>query len=340
VAGYIIRRILISIVLLLVASLACFALVQMLGDPLGEWANGIRQRNSTNPEAAKAIIEAGYAKAGLNDPFFVRYWNWLTGFVHGDWGTTIVPGTSPQDVRTKIMHALWITIRLVLFAELLAMVFGMLVGVVSAVRRYSWFDYGITAFAFLVFSMPLFCIAVLLKIAGIRFNNFLESQGHARWLVTAGYPPGGFKGSFFDQVFQYSGVYLLPTLSLLCISFALYSRFQRSSMLDTLNSDYVRTARAKGVSGQRVIWHHAFRNALIPIVTVGSLNIGAVFSGAIITETVFGWQGMGFLLVQNVNRKEPYMILAFMIVTAIFVILFNLLADIAYVLLDPRIRLD
>ncbi len=339
-AGYILRRLLISIVLLLVASIVCFALVQMLGDPLGEWANGIRQRNSTNPAAGQAIIDAGYARAGLDVGFFERYWNWLTAFVSGDWGTTIVPGTTPQQVKPRIMHSLWITIRLVLGAELLAVLLGMLVGVLTAVRRYSKFDYIVTAFAFLVFSMPLFCIAVLLKIGGIRFNNFLVENGHSRWLVTAGYPQGGFHGSFTDQLFQYTGVYLLPTLSLMCISFALYSRFQRASMLDALNSDYVRTARAKGLTERKVVWGHAFRNALIPIVTVGSLNIGAVFSGAIITETVFGWQGMGFILVQNVNRKEPYMILAFMIVTAVFVILFNLIADIAYTVLDPRIRLD
>ena len=338
--GYIIRRLLISIVLLLVASIVCFALVQMLGDPLGEWANGIRQRNSLNPVQGQAIIDAGYARAGLDVGFFERYWNWLTAFVSGDWGTTIVPGTTPQEVKPRIMHSLWITIRLVLGAELLAVILGMFVGVITAVRRYSKFDYTVTAFAFLVFSMPLFCIAVLLKIGGIRFNDFLVENGHSRWLVTAGYPQGGFHGSFMDQVFQYTGVYLLPTLSLMCISFALYSRFQRASMLDALNSDYVRTARAKGLTERKVVWGHAFRNALIPIVTVGSLNIGAVFAGAIITETVFGWQGMGFILVQNVNRKEPYMILAFMIVTAIFVIIFNLIADIAYTVLDPRIRLD
>ena len=126
----------------------------------------------------------------------------------------------------------------------------------------------------------------------------------------------------------------------MAISFALYARYQRSSMLDVLGSDYIRTAYAKGLTNQRVIWKHAFRNALIPLVTVGSLQVGAVFAGAIITETVFGWQGMGYILVQNVNRKEPYMILAWMMVVAVFVILFNLIADIAYTLLDPRIRLD
>jgi peptide/nickel transport system permease protein len=124
------------------------------------------------------------------------------------------------------------------------------------------------------------------------------------------------------------------------IQFALYSRFQRASMLDVMNADYVRTAQAKGLSQSRVIFRHAFRNALIPIATVFALNFGATISGAIITETVFGWQGMGQLLVTSVNDKEPYMVLGFLMVTGIFIIFANLLADLSYAVLDPRIRLD
>ena len=336
-ARYVLRRLLISIVLLLVASFVCFALIQMLGDPIAEWATGQRQRN---PNGADAAIAAAYQRAGLDTPFLTRYWEWLTRFVSGDWGTTVNPGQTSQEVQPKIMHSLWITIRLVLVAELLAIGLGALVGVLSAVKRYTWFDYVVTGFTFLMFALPVFCVGVLLKIGGIQFNNALQANGFDRWLVTSGYPPGGFTGSFGNQVYQYIGVYLLPTLALLSISFALYARYERSSMLDVLSADYIRTAHAKGLSSQRVIWRHAFRNALIPLVTVGSLQIGVAFTGAIITETVFGWQGMGYVLVQNVGRKEPYMILAFMMVTAVFIIIFNLIADIAYTLLDPRIRLD
>ena len=335
--AFVVRRLLISVVLLVVVSFLCFALVQMLGDPIGEWAAGIRQRN---PGGADAAIAAAYQRAGLDTPFLTRYWTWLTGFVTGDWGTTVNPGQTPVEVQPKIMHSLWITIRLVLVAELLAIGLGALVGVLSAVKRYTWFDYVVTGFTFLMFALPVFCVGVLLKIGGIQFNNALQANGFDRWLVTSGYPPGGFTGSFGNQVYQYIGVYLLPTLALLSISFALYARYERSSMLDVLSADYIRTAHAKGLSSQRVIWRHAFRNALIPLVTVGSLQIGVAFTGAIITETVFGWQGMGYVLVQNVGRKEPYMILAFMMVTAVFIIIFNLIADIAYTLLDPRIRLD
>jgi len=175
---------------------------------------------------------------------------------------------------------------------------------------------------------------------GIEFNNFLEARGFERWLRTAGPPNGGFQGSFVDQVYQYSGAFILPTICLVMIQFAVYSRFQRASMLDVMNADYVRTAQAKGLSQARVIFRHAFRNALIPIATVFALNFGATISGAIITETVFGWQGMGLLLVQAVTQTEPYMLLGFLMMTGVLIIFSNLIADVMYAVLDPRIRLD
>jgi ABC-type dipeptide/oligopeptide/nickel transport system permease component len=337
VIAYIVRRLAVSVLLLLVASFVCFALVQALGDPIAEWATGQRQRN---PQGADAAIAGAYAKAGLDQPFLTRYVTWLGNFLTGNWGTTVNPGHSPIEVMPKILHASSITLRLILFATVLAIVVGMFTGVITAARQNSIMDYTVTGLSFLVFSMPIFSVAVLLKIAGINFNNLLQSVGLPRWLVTAGYPPGGFTGDIGHLIFQFTGVYLLPTLSLLLISFATYTRFQRASMLEVISADYVRTARAKGLPERRVLWVHAFRNALIPIVTVAALNIGSVISGAVITETVFGWQGMGALLVTYVNQKEPYMILAFLMVTAVFVIAANLLADVAYSSIDPRIRLD
>lgn len=334
---YILRRLAISVVLLLVASFICYGLVQLLGDPIAAWAEGQRQRS---PNGAEAAIAAAYERAGLNQPFLERYWNWLTNFVTGDWGKTVNPGQSPIEVEPLILRSLGITLRLVILATVLAIILGMVIGVISAVRQYSLFDYTITGFTFLMFSMPLFCIAVILKIVGIRFNDWLVSIGGSRWIQTAGYPVNGFEGSFGEQFVQFVGVYLLPTLSLLAISFATFARFQRASMLEVLNADYVRTARAKGLKRGQVIMRHAFRNALIPVITVATLQLGQVFSGAIITETVFGWQGMGYQLVKYVRLKEFNVIMAWLIVTAIFIIIFNLIADVIYTVLDPRIRLD
>jgi len=329
---YIIRRVLISIPLLVAASFLCFGLTTMMGDPLGEWK---LQRPRTPAE-----VQAAEQRAGMDKPFLERYGDWAVNFVQGDWKTTVGPGHGTVDVKDKVLRASWVSARLVLGAEFIALVIGVAIGVIGAVRQYSMFDYTATGFAFVMFSMPLFCLALMIKTVGIEFNDFLQANGFDRWLRTAGPPNGGFHGSFVDQVYQYSGAFILPTICLVMIQFAVYSRFQRASMLDVMNADYVRTAQAKGLSQARVIFRHAFRNALIPIATVFALNFGTTISGAIITETVFGWQGMGQLLVSAVNDREPYMVLGFLMVTGVFIIFANLMADIMYAFLDPRIRLD
>ncbi|WP_033440076.1 ABC transporter permease [Saccharothrix sp. NRRL B-16314] len=329
---YIIRRLLISIPLLIVASFLCFGLVNAMGDPLGEWK---LQKPRTPAE-----IAAAYERTGYNKPFMERYVDWAGDFVTGDWGESVVPGNAGKPVKEELINAFGTTLRLILVAEVIALLLGVGVGVVGAVRQYSIFDYTATGISFAMFSMPLFCVALVLKAGGIQFNNWLESIGAERWLTMAGPPGEGFSGGFIDQVYQYSGAFILPTICLVVIQFALYSRFQRASMLDTLNADYVRTAQAKGISESRAIFKHAFRNALIPIVTVSSLNIGAQFGGAVITETVFGWSGMGKFLVDAITDLEPYQVLGFMMVTAVFIIVFNLIADVMYAFLDPRIRLD
>jgi ABC-type dipeptide/oligopeptide/nickel transport system permease component len=332
VIQYIVRRLLISVPVLIAASFLCFALTTAMGDPLGEW--------KLQKQRTPAEIAAAEERAGTNKPFVERYVAWAGKFVRGDWGTTVSPGNSTQEVQPKVFRALGVTARLVIGAELIALAIGLAVGVLGAVRQYSAFDYAATGAAFTMFSMPLFCIAIIVKYAGIEFNDVLTQIGLQRWLRTAGPPDGGFHGSVAEQVFQYTGTYLLPTICLVAIQFAVYSRYQRASMLDTLNADYVRTAQAKGLSQARVVFRHAWRNALIPITTVFTLNLGTLITGAIITETVFGWQGLGRLLVDAVSQKEPYMVLGFLMVTAVLIIMCNLLADIVYAVLDPRIRLE
>ncbi len=329
---YVIRRVLISIPIVILATFLCFALVTAMGDPLGDW-------KTARPRLPQAVATEE-AIVGYDQPFFQRYGHWAANFIKGDWNRNVVPGDNNQPVKPQVLSALGVTAKLVLFAELIAIAIGMLTGVVSAVRQYSMFDYSITGIAFLLFSMPLFCIAIILKSVAPPLNNWLQSIGFGRWITTAGPPTDGYTGGFWHQIYQFTGVYVLPVICLFAISFALYSRFQRGSMLDVLNSDYVRTAQAKGLSQSRVIFRHAFRNALIPVVTVAALNIGVVFSGAIITERVFNWQGMGTLIVNAVTQIEPWMVLGWLVVTAIFIILFNLIADIMYAYLDPRIRLD
>jgi ABC-type dipeptide/oligopeptide/nickel transport system permease component len=329
---YVIRRLLIAIPLLVAASFLSFALTTAMGDPLGDWK---LQRPRTEGE-----IAAQYQRVGYDKPVIPRYLDWASGFVTGDWKTTVIPGNGTSDVKDEIGKAFWITARLVIGAEIIAVLIGVAIGVIGAVRQYSIFDYTATGLAFFLFSMPLFCVAVILKFGGIQLNDWLETIGLGRWIITSGPPAEGFSGSIGNQIYQYTGAYLLPTLCLVAIQFALYSRFQRASMLDTLNTDYVRTAKAKGLTQRRVILRHALRNALIPVTTVFALNLGLIMGGAIITETVFGWHGMGFLIVDAITKKEPWMVMGWMMVTAMFVITFNLIADVLYARLDPRIRLD
>lgn len=332
---YIIRRILIAIPLLLVASFLSFALANAMGDPLEDW----KMQKPRTP----AEVSAEYHRIGYDEPFLQRYEEWAVGFVQGDWKTTVTPSNGNQDVKKAVLRATGVTLKLVIGAEIIALLIGMAIGVISAVRQYSIFDYSVTGFAFVMFSMPLFCLALILKFAGINMNDWLRGVGIIGpddvWIVTAGPPPGGFTGPVLTQVSQYVGTYLLPTICLVAIQFALYSRFQRASMLDVMNADYVRTAQAKGLSQVRVIIKHAFRNALIPVATVASVNLGAIIGGAVITETVFGWSGMGKLLIDAITKREPYMVLGWMMVVAVFVIIFNLVADVLYAYLDPRIRL-
>ncbi|EWM13982.1 ABC dipeptide/oligopeptide/nickel transporter permease component [Kutzneria sp. 744] len=322
---------LISIPILLIGSFLVFILVASAGDPLA----GLR----TKPGVTAQQIHSLSVQLGLDHSILVRYWDWLTSFLRGDWGTSVALGEAQSPVFTTVSSALWVTMRLVIGAELIALVLGIGVGVFSAVRQYSIFDYLMTSVAFLMFSMPIACVAVVVKNYGIQFNDLLQSLHLKRWLTTAGPPPGGFGSNLGQVIVSYSGTFLLPTISLMTISFAAYSRFQRASMLETLNADYVRTARAKGLSQSRVIFRHAMRNALIPVSTLFALNIGAIIGGAIITERVFGWNGMGTVLVKAVSNYDPPTLMGWFAVTATVVVVFNLISDLLYGLLDPRIRL-
>jgi peptide/nickel transport system permease protein len=215
-------------------------------------------------------------------------------------------------------------------SERLAILLGVAIGIYSAVRQYSIFDYTFTTFSFLGFATPVFLVALLLQIA---FTD-VYLHWHVRIFYTSGLNNPG-EGTWSLDRLQHLA---LPIVTLCIISFALYSRFMRASMLDVINSDYARTARAKGVPEWRVITRHVMRNALIPLVTVIALNIGAVLGGAIVTESVFSLDGMGFYFLDRLQHTDLYAVMAWLMLSAIFVIVFNLIADVLYGFLDPRIR--
>jgi peptide/nickel transport system permease protein len=329
VLAFIVRRLAISIPLILVSSFVVFLLVASAADPLEEMR--------LNPRVSEATIRAREEALNLDKPIVERYTIWLSDAVSGDFGVD----NKGSQVTPQLTRALGTTLRLVVVAIFLAVVLSLFVGVISAVRQYSWFDYTSTFAAFLFYSLPVFWLAVLLKeFAAIRLNNVLEGLGFSRWVATVGSQSPTFSGSTMARIGDIIGHTLLPALTLILVSFAAYSRYTRSSMLDTLSSDYVRTAEAKGISRGQVMRRHALRNALIPVTTIVALDFSAVIGGAIVTERVFNWRGMGTLLIEGVLAADVNVVQAWLLVTAVVVVLFNLLADVLYALLDPRIRLD
>jgi peptide/nickel transport system permease protein len=508
VTGYIGRRVVASLIILLLASFLMFALMTAGSDPLADFT-GVTGPNK------QLLIDARIDALHLDQPFLVQYLIWLKGaalcLIPGG-GCDLGVNLQNQPVTAVISDAIPTTLQLVLAATVLAIVLGVAIGIISAIRQYSSFDYSITFAAFLFFSLPIFWVAVLLKEFGaIKINNWLAAPavtlpvaivigafsalffsafaGGSRlrklvvalvagfgavaifavlvsvgWFENPGMGPGlviigaaagaiaatllftnldnrrvllialgtaavgvaiayaaypiledptllqllgigviaiaigvviavifggidrapavrasvvtsfivgflvftdhtissfaaysdsvngrpfatigsntpNYQGTFWEVFLDTATHLILPTLAIMLISFAGYSRYSRASMLEVMNADYVRTARAKGLTERTVVLRHAFRNALIPITTLAAIDFGAVIAGAIITETVFGWKGMGVVFVNGVDHSDVYQVMGVFVVTAIAVLVFNLIADITYAVLDPRIRL-
>ncbi len=323
--AYIIRRGLVSIPLLLLLSIVSFVATRAVSSPEA----GIR----TNPRVSAEDIVRYREQLGLDDPAAEQYLRWLGNTLRGDLGTSLV---SNREVWPQLSSALWNTLILGFTAVAFSFVIGLGIGVFSAIRRYTSFDYASTGFAFFGLSMPSFWFAIMLQLFfGVYLVNWLGLDGPL--LYTAGTKTPGTDGfDFMDRARHLA----LPALVLAVQLVAVYSRFMRASMLEVVGADYIRTARAKGASERRVIGRHAMRNAMIPVTTQLASDVGAIFGGLIITETVFQWPGMGPLFLDALQSGDYQIILPWLMITAIAVIMFNLIADLAYGFLDPRIRHD
>ena len=323
-----IRRILASVLVLIVSSLLVFALCAASFDPLSRYY-------TQNPRPPQSFFDNLSEQLGLNDPFFVRYWNWLSGAVTGDFGQSINGTPVADQLGTRVA----VTGRMIIAAVVIAIVLAIVVGVIGAVRQYKPSDYTFTFIAYTLIALPTFWFAALLKefVAG-GINDLFGSQV----LYTIGEETPGITlyASGWELWSDRLGHLVLPTASLALLTFAAWSRFQRAAMLDVLGSDYMRLARAKGLTYRRTVIKHGLRNALIPLTTVVALGIGTLFGGAIITETVFVWHGMGeYLIEDGIANNDINVVLGWLLVSAVFVVVFNLIADILYAVLDPRIRL-
>ncbi len=319
---YIVRRILYSIPVLFFSTFLSFIFVAYAGNPLAQLRS--------NPRFSQQTVDNMTHQLHLDLPVVQRYFLWLQDVFTHKLGNSLYTG---QALWPQITRTMGHTAQFIIISEVLALILGVSIGIYSAIRQYSVFDYLFTSISFLGFAMPTFWLALLLQIA---FTDIFLHY-NIRIFYTSGLNslPGGPAWSW-DRLQHLA----LPIATLCIISFALYSRYMRASMLDVINSDYVRTARAKGVSEWQVIMRHVFRNALIPITTVAALNFGALIGGAIVTETVFSLDGFGFFFIQSLQALDLYAVMAYLLITAIAVVVFNLIADIAYGFLDPRIRYD
>jgi peptide/nickel transport system permease protein len=324
-----IRRVIASVLVLLASSFLVFALCAASFDPLSRYY-------TLQPRPPEAFFDNLREKLGLNDNFFVRYWHWLTGAITGDFGET-VNGTPVAD---QLFQRLGVTARLITAAIIIAVILAIVVGVIGAVRQYKASDYTFTFLAYLLIALPTFWFAALLKeFVAVGINDWSGSQ--VLFTIGEETPALGLYASGWELWADRLGHLVLPTISLALLSFAAWSRFQRAAMLDVLSSDYMRLARAKGLTYRRAVVKHGLRNALIPLTTVVALGIGSLFGGAIITEQVFVWNGMGrYLLEDGIHDNDINVVLGWLLVSAVFVVLFNLIADILYAVLDPRIRLS
>jgi peptide/nickel transport system permease protein len=326
---YSLRRILSSLLVLLASSFLVFIMAAATMDPLQK----LRQRQGLAPGA----IDAQAHLLGLDRPAPQRYWTWLTGVLHGDFGKNI----DGNPINPDLFHRMIVTGRLVLAAMVLATVLAIAVGVLTAVRQQKLSDYVSTTVSYVLISLPVFWFATLLKqFLVIWGNQHLFGGHHILW--TAGETQPGIELYGAPRVILIDRFehLILPTISLAALNFAAWSRFQRSSMLDVMNADYMRLARAKGIPYGRVLVRHGLRNALIPVTTIIAINVGAILGGAVLTEKVFVWNGMGVYLTDNaIGQQDVNVLLAWLMVSATFVIAANLVADLFYAVLDPRIRL-
>ena len=316
---YVVRRLLYSIPVLIVATFLLFLAVRQTFDPTD------RFRTSRDPQAVQRLRES----MGLNRPIPVQYVDFMGDFVRGDWGKS---SRTSEDIAPMIKRALSNTLQLIFWGILISAIIAISIGVFSAVRQYSIPDYIFTGLSFIGLAMPPFWFGLIaiqfLAVYPREWFNLDEIP-----LRFVGLPNLSDVGAG-----QYARHLVLPVLTLTVQIIASWSRYQRASMLDAMSADYVRTARAKGLPRRKVIFRHAFRNALIPLVTIMALDIGALVGGLLITEAIFSISGMGRLFIDSLLTGDANVLIVWTAITATAIIVFNLIADILYGVLDPRIR--
>jgi peptide/nickel transport system permease protein len=325
--NYTIRRLLQAIPLLIFISIILFTILHyMPGGPLAPYMQ--------NPHITAADIARLKHNFGLDRPVWVQYTSWLWAYVRGDWGWSTMNST---PAREAILERLPATLELMGISYAVAITLGLIFGIIAAVKPYSPIDYFVTTFAFFGFSMPVFWLALMLQMLFAVKGFHWQAFGYA---FDYNFPSAGMTstegGGFFDRIQHL----VLPVMTLSLLFLAQWSRFTRASMQEVLHTEYMRTAAAKGLPFMKILLKHGLKNALMPVVTITALSLPGLFSGAIVTETIFAWPGMGRLFIVALGQQDFSLLMAYLVLSAILVVLFNLLADLTYGWLDPRVKYD
>ncbi|MBX7433604.1 ABC transporter permease [Mycobacterium sp. Y57] len=317
------RRLLNYIVLLGVVSFLTFSLTSLTFNPL----DSLHERN---PRPPQSVIDAKAAELNLDKPIPVRYADWVAGAVRGDFGTTV----TGQPVTDELWRRIAVSLRLVLIGSVIGTVLGVVVGAWGAIRQYRLSDRVITLVSLLILSAPTFVVANLLILGALKVNSVLGMQVFEYTGETSPDAVGGVWNQFVDRLQHL----VLPTFTLALSAIAGYSRYQRNAMLDVLGQDFIRTARAKGLTRRQALFKHGLRTALIPMATLFAYSIGGLVTGSVFVEKIFGWHGVGEWVVQGVAAQDTNIVVAITMFFGVVILFAGLLSDVIYAALDPRVR--
>lgn len=321
--AFLARRLLNYLVLLALASFLTFTLTSYTFTPL----NSLLQRN---PRPPQAVIDAKAAELDLDKPVPIRYAHWVSGAVRGDFGTTI----TGQPVSDELWRRIGVSLRLLAIGSVLGTVIGVVVGAWGAIRQYRMSDRVVTLLSLLIISTPTFVLANLLILGALQVNWATGWQIFEFTGETSPVPISGAWRQFVDRLQHL----ILPTTTLALIAIAGYSRYQRNAMLDVLGQDFIRTARAKGLTRRQALFKHGLRTALIPMATLFAYSVAGLVTGAVFVEKIFGWHGMGEWVVLGVATQDTNIVAAITVFSGAVVLLAGLLSDVIYAVLDPRVR--
>ena len=324
-AGFLLRRLVYLLCLVVVSTSAAYLLAATQLNPRARY-------EGRNPPPPAAVVDRALDAINMNDkvPVSTRFGTWATSLLRGDLGRTI----DNQSVNTEISRRMWVSLRLVLVGAVVGTILGVAAGAYSAVKQYQFADRFLTVFSFVILSIPAVVLGVLFKNTGIGINNML---GFKLLYTTGELTPGMDPWSLAGLVNRLAHL-AIPSLVLIVIAVAFYGRYQRNAMLDVLGSDFLRTARAKGLRRSDALIKHGLRTALIPMATFFAYEFALLFVGATFTERLFGWHGMGEYFVESVTKNDVNSVAGVTLFVGVLVLIAGFLSDVAYAALDPRVR--